>query len=82
MNHSIITEYNEDMHQFSPAGISSQYVKSKSPEKQPQDVYTNKLQIKIKEIKNNIRKNKPIIEQLKAQRKFLKKIYEKQKQKI
>lgn len=35
MNHSIITEYNEDMHQFSPAGISSQYVKSKSPEKQP-----------------------------------------------
>lgn len=33
-------------------------------------------------MKNIIRKNKPLIDQLKAQRKFLKKICDKQRQKI
>ncbi len=43
MNHSIITEYQEDLQQFSPAAVSSHYVLSKSPEKYTEDVYTNKL---------------------------------------
>lgn len=33
MNHSIITEYQEEHHQFSPAALSSQYAVSKSPER-------------------------------------------------
>lgn len=81
MNHSIITEYQDDL-QFSPAVIISKNLQSKSPERQNDDIYSQKLETKVKQLKNNIRKNKPLIDQLKAQRKFLKKICEKQKQKI
>ena len=81
MNHSIITEYQDDYQHLPANGLNSHHNLSKSPEK-PDDIYLHKLELKAKQLKNSIRKNKPLIEQLKAQRKFMKKICEKQKQKI
>lgn len=45
-------------------------------------MYANRLELRIKELKKSIKANKPIIDQLKAQRKFFKKICEKQREKI
>ncbi len=42
MNHSIITEYQDDL-QFSPAVIISKNLQSKSPERQTEDIYSQKL---------------------------------------
>ena len=65
---SMITEYNDD--------------EKLSPNKSKEDLYTNRLQTRIKELKKSIKNNKPVIDQLKAQRKFFKKICEKQREKI
>lgn len=64
--------------QFSP-NLHKQSIFSRGEETCGQDIYANKLELKIKDLKAQIKKNKPLIEQIKAQRKFLKKICEKQR---
>ena len=46
------------------------------------ELYINRLEAKVKELKSQIHKNKPLLEQIKTQRKFLKKISDKQRVKI
>ena len=46
------------------------------------DIYNQKLEQTIKEMTKNIKNNKPIIEQLECQRRFFKRVCEKQKEKI
>jgi hypothetical protein len=43
------------------------------------ELYIQRLEYKIKELKNTIKTNKPIVNQMKSQRKFFQKVCEKQK---
>lgn len=64
-NTSMITEYNDEPFL--------------SPSKSRDEIYASRLEARIKDLKRAIKSNKPIVEQLKAQRKFFKKICEKQR---
>ena len=47
MNHSIITEYQDDYQHLPANGLNSHHNLSKSPEK-PDDIYLHKLELKAK----------------------------------
>ena len=81
MNQSIFTEYQDEL-QYSPSRVSNFGNKRMSPVRSRDELYINRLEAKVKELKSQIHKNKPLLEQIKTQRKFLKKISDKQRVKI
>ena len=47
-----------------------------------QDIYASKLEANLKEMARGYKANKPMVEQLECQRRFFKRICEKQKEKL
>jgi hypothetical protein len=78
MNHSIVTEFQDDIELSYPPHNSF----ISSPTTHQPDAYLNSLAAKTLHLKAAIRTNRPLIEQLRAQRRFLKKVCEKQQQKL